>query len=121
MKVGIGLPNPIPNTSGSTLVEWAQRAEQSGFSALATIDRLVYPGFDSLSSLAAAAAVTSRIELLTSILIAPFYDTVLLAKQAASNPSHIAGTFRAGNGGGWARGRLHRSRKGLLESRRSLR
>jgi alkanesulfonate monooxygenase SsuD/methylene tetrahydromethanopterin reductase-like flavin-dependent oxidoreductase (luciferase family) len=43
----------------------------------------MYPGFDSLSSLAAAAAATSYIELVTNILIAPVYDTVLLAKQAA--------------------------------------
>jgi alkanesulfonate monooxygenase SsuD/methylene tetrahydromethanopterin reductase-like flavin-dependent oxidoreductase (luciferase family) len=85
MDVGIGLPNTIPGTEGKTLVEWAKRAEQAGFSSLGTIGRLVYPNYDDLIALAAAAAVTERIRLTTSILIAPLHaNAALLAKQAAS-------------------------------------
>ncbi|HZJ48344.1 MAG TPA: LLM class flavin-dependent oxidoreductase [Acidimicrobiia bacterium] len=84
MRIGIGLPNPLPNTDGATLVEWARRSEDAGFSSLATIDRIVYPSYDSLISLAAAAAVTERIGFMTNILIAPVRDEVLLAKEAAS-------------------------------------
>jgi alkanesulfonate monooxygenase SsuD/methylene tetrahydromethanopterin reductase-like flavin-dependent oxidoreductase (luciferase family) len=84
MRIGIGLPNPVPATRGTTLVEWARRAEAAGFSTLATIDRIVYPSYDSLISLAAAAAVTERIGLMTNILIAPVRNEVLLAKGAAS-------------------------------------
>jgi alkanesulfonate monooxygenase SsuD/methylene tetrahydromethanopterin reductase-like flavin-dependent oxidoreductase (luciferase family) len=84
MKIGIGLPNPVPGTEGDTLVEWARRAEEAGFSSLATIDRIVYPSYESLIALAGAAAVTSRIGLITNILIAPLRDAVLLAKEAAS-------------------------------------
>jgi hypothetical protein len=84
MRIGIGLPNPVPDTDGDTLVRWAERAEEAGFSSLATIDRIVYPSYDSLISLAAAAAVTKRIGLKTNILIAPLRDEVLLAKDAAS-------------------------------------
>ena len=39
MKIGIGLPNPVPSTPGTRLVEWAKLAEERGFSGLATIDR----------------------------------------------------------------------------------
>jgi alkanesulfonate monooxygenase SsuD/methylene tetrahydromethanopterin reductase-like flavin-dependent oxidoreductase (luciferase family) len=84
MKIGIGLPNPVPGTAGTLLVQWARHAEERGFSGLATIDRVVYPSFDSLSTLAAAAGATSRIELLTNILIAPLYPPALLAKTTAS-------------------------------------
>jgi alkanesulfonate monooxygenase SsuD/methylene tetrahydromethanopterin reductase-like flavin-dependent oxidoreductase (luciferase family) len=84
MRIGIGLPNPVPGVPGTLLVDWARRAEERGFSALATIDRIVYPSHDSLASLAAAAGATSRIGLMTNILIAPAYPAVLLAKQAAS-------------------------------------
>jgi alkanesulfonate monooxygenase SsuD/methylene tetrahydromethanopterin reductase-like flavin-dependent oxidoreductase (luciferase family) len=85
MDIGIGLPNTVPDTEGKTLVEWARRAEQSGFSSLGTIGRLVYPNYDDLIALAAAAAVTERIRLTTAILIAPLHtNTALLAKQAAS-------------------------------------
>jgi len=84
MKIGIGLPNPVPGTDGDTLIEWARRAETAGFSSVATIDRIVYPSYESLIALAGAAAVTTRIGLLTNIVIAPVRDTVLLAKEAAS-------------------------------------
>lgn len=85
MDVGIGLPNTIPGTEGRTLVEWARRAEEAGFSTLGTIGRLVYPNYDDLIALAAAAAVTERIRLTTAILIAPLHaNSALLAKQTAS-------------------------------------
>jgi len=84
MKIGIGLPNPVPDTEGATIVQWARRAEAAGFSSLATIDRIVYPSYESLIALAGAAAVTSRIGLMTNILIAPVRNAVLLAKEAAS-------------------------------------
>jgi alkanesulfonate monooxygenase SsuD/methylene tetrahydromethanopterin reductase-like flavin-dependent oxidoreductase (luciferase family) len=96
MEIGIGLPNPVPGTNGGTLVEWARRAEHMGFSSLATIDRIVYPSYDSLISLAAAAAVTERIGLMTNILIGPLRNEVLLAKEAASVDRLSAGRLTLG-------------------------
>lgn len=84
MRIGIGLPNPIPGTPGRILVRWAGRAEERGFSTLATIDRIAYPSYESLVALAAAGAVTERVGLLTNILLAPTRNPVLLAKEAAS-------------------------------------
>ena len=63
MEVGIGLPATIPGVERRQLLEWARRAEARGFSSLGTIDRIVYPNYESLIALAAAAAVTERIGL----------------------------------------------------------
>jgi alkanesulfonate monooxygenase SsuD/methylene tetrahydromethanopterin reductase-like flavin-dependent oxidoreductase (luciferase family) len=85
MEIGIGLPNAIPRTTGEQLTEWAQRADDAGFSVLGTIDRIAYPNLDPLIALATAAGVTDRIRLASSILIAPYrVNAVVVAKQAAS-------------------------------------
>jgi alkanesulfonate monooxygenase SsuD/methylene tetrahydromethanopterin reductase-like flavin-dependent oxidoreductase (luciferase family) len=84
VRVGIGLPTTTPGGDGRALIEWARRAERAGFSSLGVVDRVVYDSHDPLTTLAAAAAVTERIELVTMIVIGPIRNTPLLAKQAAS-------------------------------------
>ena len=96
MRVGVGLPNWIPGAPGVTMAAWARRAEQRGFSSVATIDRIVYPSLDPLLCLAAAASVTERIGLLTNVLLAPTRDPVLLAKASASLHALSAGRFTLG-------------------------
>lgn len=96
MDIGVGLPNTLPDTPGTLLVEWARRAEQRGFAGLATIDRVVYPNYDSLIALAAAAGATTRIGLFTNILIAPLHRPAMLAKAAASLDQVSAGRLTLG-------------------------
>jgi alkanesulfonate monooxygenase SsuD/methylene tetrahydromethanopterin reductase-like flavin-dependent oxidoreductase (luciferase family) len=99
MEIGIGLPNTL-KVPGSTMAEWARRAEQRGFASLATIDRIVYPSYDSLTSLAVAAAATTRIKLLTDILLTPLYPPVWLAKATASLDAMSGGRLTLGLGVG---------------------
>lgn len=85
MDVSIGLPNTVPGATGEQLVEWARRAEARGFTSLGTIDRLVYPNYEPLTALAAAAAVTERIGLVTNVVLGPLRaNAAVLAKQALS-------------------------------------
>jgi alkanesulfonate monooxygenase SsuD/methylene tetrahydromethanopterin reductase-like flavin-dependent oxidoreductase (luciferase family) len=99
MDIAIGLPNAVPGTAGRQLVEWARRADARGFSSLGTIDRIVYENYEPLTALAAAAAVTERIELCTSVLLGPLrVNAVGLAKQALSLQALSAGRFTLGIG-----------------------
>ena len=100
MQIGIGLPSTLLDVQGQLPIAWAKRAEERGFSSLATIDRIAYPSYDSLTVLSAAAAVTERIGLLTNILLEPAYNPVLLAKVTASIDQLSGGRITLGLGVG---------------------
>jgi alkanesulfonate monooxygenase SsuD/methylene tetrahydromethanopterin reductase-like flavin-dependent oxidoreductase (luciferase family) len=101
MDIGIGLPAATKDVSGQTLVDWARLAEQHPFSALGVIDRIVFRNYDSLLALSAAAAVTSRVRLVTAVLLGPLrMNTALLAKQAVTVDNLSGGRLVLGLGVG---------------------
>jgi alkanesulfonate monooxygenase SsuD/methylene tetrahydromethanopterin reductase-like flavin-dependent oxidoreductase (luciferase family) len=96
MNVGVGLPSTLAGATGQLIIDWARRADEGPFSSLGTLDRLLYDSFDPLTSLAAAAAVTKRIQLATTIVISPLRSTAMLAKSAASIDALSNGRFTLG-------------------------
>jgi alkanesulfonate monooxygenase SsuD/methylene tetrahydromethanopterin reductase-like flavin-dependent oxidoreductase (luciferase family) len=100
VDIGIGIPNSVRGTKGKQLLEWARRADDAGFSSLATIGRVAYPNYEELTVLASAGAVTDRIGLLTNILLAPTRSTTELAKQAATVQELSGGRLTLGLGVG---------------------
>jgi alkanesulfonate monooxygenase SsuD/methylene tetrahydromethanopterin reductase-like flavin-dependent oxidoreductase (luciferase family) len=95
MDLGIGLPNTVPGTTGDQLTDWARAAENAGFSSLGTIDRIVFPNYEPVVALSAAAAVTDRIKLVTDVLLGPLrQNPAMIAKQFLSLDA-LAGGDRA--------------------------
>ena len=83
MKLGIGLPTWMGNQlEASEVLDWARAAEGAGFHAVAVHDKPNHDTWDPLAALAAVAAVTSRIRLVTGSLLLPPRDEALVAKQA---------------------------------------
>ena len=109
MDIGVGLPSVIRDVAGDAVLEWAKEADQAGFSSLATLDRLVYDNYDSLTTLAAAAAVTERAKLVTSILISPLHVEHRAVRQAGGDDRPaVERPPGAGRRRGFAPGRLPR-------------
>lgn len=84
MRVGIGLPNSVPRTDARLLLEWARRAEEGSFASLGVVDRMRHDSHEPIALLAAVAATTKRIELVTMVVIAPLRRTPTLAHEAAT-------------------------------------
>src|SRR3990170_5891642 len=100
MRVGMGLPNAVPRTEGALLAEWARRAEAGPFTSLGVVDRLGYDSHEPLTTLAAAAAVTERIGLVTMVVIGPLRNAGVLAKETATIQAMSGGRLILGLGVG---------------------
>ena len=100
MKVGIGIPNQVRNMRPNVVPAWARLAEESGFASLTTVGRQAYPGLSDTVALAAAAAVTSRIELISGVLLATTWPGPLLAKELAGIDGVSGGRLTLGLGVG---------------------
>jgi alkanesulfonate monooxygenase SsuD/methylene tetrahydromethanopterin reductase-like flavin-dependent oxidoreductase (luciferase family) len=84
MKLGIGLPTWLGNlVSGREVLDWARRADDAGFHAVAVHDRPFHDTWDPIAALAVVAPVTRRVRLATGALLLPMRDEALVAKQAA--------------------------------------
>lgn len=96
MRIGIGLPNQVPNLRPDVVPAWASLAEEAGFELLTTVGRQAYPGLSDTVALAAAAAVTNRIELVSAVLLATTWPGALLAKELAGIDAISGGRLTLG-------------------------
>jgi len=95
----------------AALVEMAQAAEEAGFDALAVTDHPVptarwlenggHYAQDPFVILSMAGAVTSRIRLLTSLIVVPYRNPFLTARAVASLDAFTGGRVTLGVGAGY--------------------
>jgi probable F420-dependent oxidoreductase len=96
LRVGITIDDP------RTVVADARRAEELGFDLVGCGEHVFFygPTPNAFAMLAAAAAVTTRVRLVTSIALLPLYPAVMVAKLAAMVDNISDGRFELGLGGG---------------------
>ncbi|MDO8750976.1 MAG: LLM class F420-dependent oxidoreductase [Dehalococcoidia bacterium] len=118
MKLGVVFPQTELGPDPAVVREYAQAVEEMGYAHLVIFDHVVgadpaqhegYRGpYDHKSQFhepfvlfGYLAALTKRLELVTSIVILPQRQTVLVAKQAAEVDVLTGGRLRLGIGTGW--------------------
>ncbi len=100
MKIGIGLPNQVRDVRGALIPRWAATAEEAGFSTLGTVGRIAYPGVMDTVALAAAAGATTRIGLISNIMLSTVWPATLFAKEVAGIDEVSGGRLTLGIGAG---------------------
>jgi probable F420-dependent oxidoreductase len=108
-RVGVQLPEVERRVEWPELITMARAAEDVGFDSLWLGDHLLYdlPGgvtrgpWEVWTSLAALAAVTTRVELGPLVASAGFHAPAMLAKQAATVDAISGGRLIVGLGAGW--------------------
>jgi probable F420-dependent oxidoreductase len=99
-NLGLSFISPAPQVNAGFFLQLARKTEEVGLDSLWINDRLVYDNFEPLAALAAAAAVTTKIKLGTSILLLPYRRPVLLAKSLATIDFLSGGRLTVGVGVG---------------------
>jgi alkanesulfonate monooxygenase SsuD/methylene tetrahydromethanopterin reductase-like flavin-dependent oxidoreductase (luciferase family) len=94
------LPTMLPHSREQTIA-WCREVDAGPWPSLAIPERITYTSHDYTVDLAAAAALTERVRLWTTIVILPAHDEVAVAKQMASVDvlSHGRLTVGVGVGG----------------------
>ncbi|WP_229852814.1 TIGR03619 family F420-dependent LLM class oxidoreductase [Streptomyces albospinus] len=115
MRLHVVLPSESAAMAVRELAGLARQAEELGYAGVWLPDHLLPPGpygappqsyggvYEPLAALAYLAAVTERITLGTSVLIAPLREPLLLARQSATLARLSGGRFVLGVGVGWQR------------------
>jgi probable F420-dependent oxidoreductase len=106
VQLGVSLEPPRWTAQdGGALIETARKAERLGFHSVLMSGHTLRNGngsaLDPLVLLSAVAGATTRLNLATSVLVAPYYPPVLLANQAAALDVLSQGRFVLGVGAGW--------------------
>ncbi len=84
MKIGMNLPVMVPGLDRAGLRAWSQRIDTGPFETLCAGERVNFPNPDMGVVLAAAAAMTERVRIMSSVLVLPMHATALVAKQVAT-------------------------------------
>ena len=84
MEVGVCLPYMKQGLDRATLLGFARAVEAGPFASLSCGERITGPTVDLGLTMAAAAAVTSRVKIVPTLYVLPLHDAVKAAKEIAT-------------------------------------
>ncbi len=100
MQIGMTLPSMIAGLDRAAVRDWCRVIDDGPFSTLAIGERIAYPNLELFTTMAAAAAFTERVQLMTTVVVLPAHPAIEVAKMAATIDVLSAGRLRLGVGVG---------------------
>jgi len=96
----MAMPVMEPDLDATVLERWARAIDEGAFSSLCWGERIAFDNPESLTLLGALAAWTSRVRLLTTVIVPQLHDPVMLAKALATGDVLSGGRLTVGIGVG---------------------
>lgn len=100
MEIGMTLPVMAPGLDRHTFLQWCERIEAGFFASIAAGERISFYNPDITAALAAAAAVTERVKIVSGVFVPMLHHPVMLAKQLATIDVLSSGRLVVGLGVG---------------------
>jgi alkanesulfonate monooxygenase SsuD/methylene tetrahydromethanopterin reductase-like flavin-dependent oxidoreductase (luciferase family) len=99
VDISMTLPTMVPH-GRTEVLSWCRAVDEGPFTSLAVPERTAYPSHSWVVQLSAAAALTGRVRLWTTVVVLPAHDAVETAKHLASVDRLSDGRLTVGIGVG---------------------
>ena len=100
MEIGMNLPVMAPGLDADTFASWCQRIDAGFYSSVAAGERMAFYNPQINVALGAAAALTSRVKIVSDVHVPLLHHPVMLAKELATIDVLSAGRLIVGVGVG---------------------
>ena len=112
MRIGLALPAMLDGLDRRLLLSWARRIEADGYSTVGFGERISYRNLEVFTVLAAAAAVTERVDIAASVVVLPMHSEVVGGEADGDARRDLGWAGRAGRRRGRAPRGLPGPRRG---------
>jgi alkanesulfonate monooxygenase SsuD/methylene tetrahydromethanopterin reductase-like flavin-dependent oxidoreductase (luciferase family) len=100
MDVGLAFPQMTPDLDRDRIRAWCRAVDDGPFSSLSAGERIAFDNLDAFTLCSAAAALTDRVRVVFNVVVAPWHQPAMLAKQLLSIDALAGGRVEVGLGVG---------------------
>ena len=96
MKIGMSLPTMAKHYVRASTTEWAKAIDGGPFSSISCGERITFHNPEMMVTMAAAAALTERVDVFVNLVVLPLHPIALVAKQLATLDNLSEGRLTVG-------------------------
>jgi alkanesulfonate monooxygenase SsuD/methylene tetrahydromethanopterin reductase-like flavin-dependent oxidoreductase (luciferase family) len=96
MKIGMSLPTMAKHYVRASTTEWAKAIDAGPFSSISCGERITFHNPEMMVTMAAAAALTERVDVFVNLVVLPLHPIALVAKQLATLDNLCDGRLTVG-------------------------